>query len=69
LNQVVKDSTENKEGVDELEEMPHNLISLVLTNKTICGEAEKHRMVGSILGCIDNGVGKKEYRSLTINSQ
>ena len=43
LNEVelaVKDSAEKKEGVDGNKEVLHNLISLVLTNKTICSEAE-----------------------------
>jgi hypothetical protein len=50
----VKDSAEKKEGVDGNKKVLHNLISLVLTNKTICSEAEKHRIVGSVSGCIDN---------------
>jgi hypothetical protein len=37
---VNKDSAEKKEGVDGNKKVLHNLISLVLTNKTICSEAE-----------------------------
>ena len=40
VESAVKDSAEKKEGVDGNKEVLHNLISLVLTNKTICSEAE-----------------------------
>ena len=43
----------NRRGVDELSEVLHNLIPLLLTNKTIRGTQQ----------------GSTEYRSLTINSR
>ncbi|MDO8177142.1 MAG: hypothetical protein Q7T62_02750 [Undibacterium sp.] len=39
-NQRLRDLAEKKEGVDGNKKVLHNLISLVLTNKTICSEAE-----------------------------
>jgi len=42
VRQEAKSSCSKKE-VDEAKEVPHNLVSLLLTNKTICGDGGGRR--------------------------
>ena len=64
-NLAGKDSVEKKEGVDGNKKVLHNLISLLLTNKTLCSK-QAGRLDGRYQSIIKR---KKKTRSLTINSQ